>query len=112
METDVELDEHLSLQPAPAEDARESFCRRDAVEGDGQFDAGGGDVGQPLPLVGAERWVVDEDLRRPSLLEHLRLACLGNGEPVSAELELPSADLGRLVCLRVRPERDPVLVHV
>src|SRR3954453_19898491 len=67
---------------------------------------------QPLPPVGAERRVVDENPRCPGLLKHLRLAGLGNGEPTRAKLELTAPDLRRLVCLRVRPELDSVRVDV
>ena len=40
------------------------------------------------------------------------LAGLRDRQAAGAELELAQADLGRLVRLRVRPERDPVLVRV
>ena len=67
---------------------------------------------EAIPLVGAERRVVHEDARRAGLLEDLRLARLRDGQAAGAERELPEADLGRLVRLRVRPERDPVRVGV
>ena len=60
----------------------------------------------------AERRVVDEDPRGSRLLEDLRLTRLRDRQPAGAELELPETDLGRLVRLRVRPERDPVRVGV
>ncbi len=53
-----------------------------------------------------------EDARRAGLLEDLRLTGLRDRQAAGAELQLPQADLGRLVRLGVRPERDAVLVAV
>ena len=55
---------------------------------------------------------MDEDLRGSRFLKDLRLTRLGDRQPAGAELELPETDLGGLVRLRVRPERDPVRVCV
>ena len=113
MQADVDLDEQLGAERRGAASARASpSAGGDAVDGDGQLDAGGGELGEPLPLRLAERRVVDEDPGRAGLLEDLRLAGLRDGQPGGAELELAEADLGRLVRLRVRPELDPVRVGV
>ena len=50
--------------------------------------------------------------RRAGLVEDLGLARLRDGEPSRAERELAEPDLGRLVRLRVRPQRDRVRVGV
>jgi len=109
---DVELDQHLCGEPAPVQGRAEALGRSPAVQRDGELDAGGGDVGEPLPLRLSERRIVEEDLRHTGLLEHLRLAALRHGEAGGPELELAPADLRRLVRLGVRPERDAVLVRV
>ena len=112
VEADVELDEERGAETAACEDPSEPFGRRGAVDRDGQVDARGRDVGEPLPLVGSERRVVNEDPRRARLPEDLGLTGLGNRQTGSAELELPAADLRGLVGLRVGPELDPVRVDV
>jgi hypothetical protein len=112
VETDVELDEQARPQPAAGERLGQPCGRRHAVDRDRQLDPRRDDVGQALPLVRAERRVVDEDRRRPRLLEHLRLARLRDREAAGAELELTPPDLGGLVGLRVRPELDAVRVDV
>ena len=48
----------------------------------------------------------------PASWKTSRLAGLGDGQAAGAELQLAHADLGRLVRLGVRPERDAVLVGV
>ena len=93
MQADVELDEQLRGDPAPVEGTCQALGRLDAVHGDGELDAGRGEVGEPLPLRFAERRVVDEQPRYARFLEHLRLAGLGNGEAGCAEVELAAADL-------------------
>jgi hypothetical protein len=65
MEPNVELDEHLPVKASPIELGRETFGGGDAVDCDRQLDILG-DVGEPTPLVGAERRVVNEDRRRSS----------------------------------------------
>src|SRR5262245_48186015 len=111
METDVQLDEQGRPRPASSERSRKTLRGRDAVHRHCQLDLAG-NAGETLPLVGAERWVVDEDLRRSRFLKDLRLTRLGDRQPAGSELELPETDLGGLVRLRVRPERNPVRVCV
>ncbi len=112
MQSDIDLDEQLRTQAAPIESSCEPFGRGDTVDGDGQLDTRGGDLGEPFPLLGAERRIVDEDPLRTRFLEYLCLAGLRNGETVRAELELPTPDLRRLVRFRVRPQLDSVRVDV
>ena len=101
----------FAFDAAARERGREPLGRGERVDGDGQLDVAR-DLGEALPLRLPERRVVDEDPRRARVAEDLRLAGLRHREPAGAELELAQADLGRLVRLRVRPERDAVLVAV
>ena len=112
VQADVQLDEQLRRRAAALQRGREPLGRREAVDRDRQLHAVGGESGEALPLVRPERRVVHEDARRAGLLEDLGLARLRDREAAGAELELPQPDLGRLVRLRVRPERDPVRVGV
>ena len=112
VQSDIHLDEQLCLRAAALQRRGEPLGRREAVDGDGQLEALGGESRETIPLVGAERRVVDEDARRARLLEDLRLPGLRDREAAGAECQLPQPDLGRLVRLRVRPERDPVPVRV
>ena len=108
----VELDQQRRPRAVAPERGRQPLGGGDAVDGDRQLDAVGGDARQPVALLGAERRVVHEDARRAGLVEDLRLAGLGDGQAAGAELDLAHADLGRLVRLGVRPELDAVLVGV
>ena len=105
-QADVELDEQRRARAPPLERRRQPLRRGRAVDRHREVDALGGEARQPLPLVLAERRVVDEDARRARLGEDLGLAGLRDGQTTGPERELPQADLGRLVRLGVRPERD------
>ena len=112
VQPDVHLHEQLGRRSAALQRRGEALGGRNAVDGDRELEPVGREPGEAIPLVGAERRVVHEDARRARLREDLRLARLRDRQPARAERQLPQPDLGRLVRLRVRPERDPVLVRV
>ena len=112
VQADVQLDEQRRASAATLQRRSKPVRRQEAVDRNGQVHALGGDAGEALPLVGADGRVVHEDARRARLLEDLRLARLRDRQAAGAKPQLHEADLGGLVRLRVRPERDPVLVAV
>ena len=112
MQPDVHLDEQRRARAAALEGGGEALGCGQPVDCHRQVHALGCDARQALPLVAAEGRVVHEDARRSGLLEDLGLTGLRDRQAAGAELQLPQADLGRLVRLGVRPERDAVLVAV
>ena len=112
MQPDVHLHEQLRRRSAALQRRCEALGRGDPVDGDRQLEPIGREPGESLPLVGAERRVVHEDAGRAGLREDLRLPRLRDCQAARAERQLPQPDLGRLVRLRVRPERDPVPIRV
>ena len=65
-----------------------------------------GQVAQPLQLLLPDDRVADEDVFDPAARHHLRLAELRHLNADRARLDLQSGDLGQLVRLRVRTQRD------
>ena len=108
----VHLDEQRRVRSVPHERRGEPLGCVDPVDRDREIEALGSEPREALPLGVADRRVVDEHARRTGIPEHLGLAGLRHREAACAQRELEHADLGRLVRLRVRPERDRVLVRV
>ena len=94
MQSDVHLHQQGRAGAVALERRREALGRRQAVHGDRQLDARGGDAREALPLVGAEGRVVHEDARGAGFLEDLGLAGLRGRQAARAERELLQPDLG------------------
>ena len=62
----VELDQQRRPRAVAPERGRQPLGGGDAVDGDGQLDAVGGDARQPVALLGPERRVVDEERGAPA----------------------------------------------
>ena len=68
--------------------------------------------GEPLGLRLADEREREQDVLDARVGHHLGLAELLAGDPDRSGLELQPRELGQLVGLDVRPQRDPVLVAV
>src|SRR5439155_8180129 len=112
VQADVEVEQEPRARTAPSQGARQAFGGREAVHGDRQLQALGGEPGEPVPLVGPERWVVHEDPGSARLVEDLGLTGLRDRQTAGAERELQETDLGRLVGLRMGPESDSVRIGI
>ena len=68
--------------------------------------------GEPLGLRGADEREREQDVVEARIGHHLGFAELLAGDPDRSRLQLQARELGQLVRLDVRPQRDPVLVAV
>ena len=107
----VALDQEVDLEPVPGEHGRETQCDRCRISDDGHLHALR-QRSEPLGLRGADQREREQDVLDAGVGHHLCFAELLAGDPDRTRLELQAGELGQLVRLDVRPQRDPVLVAV